>query len=416
MSFKKLGSVSKIRRGASPRPIDDPRYFGGEVGWVRISDVSASNKYLRKTTQYVSELGEKNSVRVNKGDLILSICGTVGKPIIIDIPACIHDGFVQVYDLNESNSEFLYYVLQHSEERLKGQGQSGTQTNLNTSIVGNLEIFHPSIEEQTAIAEVLGKIDSAIEKTNKLIEKQKRIKQGLMQDLLTKGIDEHGNIRNEKTHRFKDSPLGRIPEEWNACNIEEIKDFITSGSRGWAKYYSPEGDKFIRIGNLSREDVTPNLENLICVKPPNNSEGKRTSLQENDVLVSITADLGIIGIVPPNFGNSYINQHIALVRLDEKKICPKWVAYYLASNQGQHQFSLIGDSGAKAGMNLPTVGSLMVAKPTIEEQENICKLIDDNLLNIEQETKRKAKLNFIKKGLMQDLLTGKKSVNNLISE
>lgn len=98
MPIKKIGELAKVRRGASPRPIDDPKYFGGEVGWVRIVDVSASRKYLQTTSQYVSPLGESLSVRVDKGDLIMSIAGTVGRPILIDIPACIHDGFVHLYD------------------------------------------------------------------------------------------------------------------------------------------------------------------------------------------------------------------------------------------------------------------------------------------------------------------------------
>lgn len=219
---KKIGSFSKVRRGASPRPIDDPKYFGGDVGWVRIADVTASKKFLRKTTQYVSELGEKNSVRVDRGDLIMSICGTIGRPVIIDIPACIHDGFVQLYDIKDSDTEFLYYSLQFSEEALKAQGQSGTQTNLNTSIVSELEIFHPPREEQARIGAVLSCIDRAIEQAEALIAKQQRIKTGLMQDLLTKGIDAHGNIRSEAAHEFKDSPLGRIPKEWEARELDDI--------------------------------------------------------------------------------------------------------------------------------------------------------------------------------------------------
>jgi type I restriction enzyme, S subunit len=161
--FKRIGSFAKVRRGASPRPIDDPKYFGGKVGWVRIADVTASNKYLRTTTQYVSELGEKNSVRVDKGDLIMSICGTIGRPVIVDMPACIHDGFVQLYDIEDSDTEFLYYSLQFAEEALGAKGQSGTQTNLNTSIVSEFEVFHPPRREQESIASVLSCIDRAIQ-------------------------------------------------------------------------------------------------------------------------------------------------------------------------------------------------------------------------------------------------------------
>src|SRR5208337_5618771 len=96
--FKRICDFAKVRRGASPRPIDDPKWFGGETGCVRIVDVTRSGRYLRSTEQYLSPIGVSRSVRVDKGDLIMSICATIGRPVIIDMPACIHDGFVQFYD------------------------------------------------------------------------------------------------------------------------------------------------------------------------------------------------------------------------------------------------------------------------------------------------------------------------------
>jgi type I restriction enzyme S subunit len=103
----------------------------------------------------------------------------------------------------------------------------------------------PPLPEQQKIAEILETIDNAIEKTDKIIEKYKRIKQGLMQDLLTKGIDENGNIRDEKTHKFKDSPLGRIPEEWEVIRLGEVA-FITSSKRIYYNEYLTEGVPFFR--------------------------------------------------------------------------------------------------------------------------------------------------------------------------
>ena len=101
-NYHKISDFCDIRRGASPRPINDPRYFGGKVGWVRISDVTASRRFLRKTKQYLSPLGEANSVRVYPGDIVMSICGSVGCPIIVDMDACVHDGFVHFFNLKET--------------------------------------------------------------------------------------------------------------------------------------------------------------------------------------------------------------------------------------------------------------------------------------------------------------------------
>ena len=109
---KRIKMLTRVKRGASPRPIDNPIYFDeeGEFAWVRIADVTASERYLKNTTQRLSELGSSLSVKRYPDDFFLSIAGTVGKPIITKIKCCIHDGFVYFPDL-KINPEFLYYIF-----------------------------------------------------------------------------------------------------------------------------------------------------------------------------------------------------------------------------------------------------------------------------------------------------------------
>ena len=185
----RLGEVSKVKRGASPRPIDDPIFFteeGKGRAWVRIEDVMKSNKYLTETRQYLSKLGESKSVKVDVGDVVMSICATVGKPIIINIPACIHDGFVVFKNLSHKvDRHFLYYLITFKEKEIAKLGQIGTQGNLNSKIVSDFTIPLPPLSEQKRIAEILSQIDQAIEKEEKYKEKLERLKKGLMEDLLT---------------------------------------------------------------------------------------------------------------------------------------------------------------------------------------------------------------------------------------
>lgn len=185
----RLGEVSKVKRGASPRPIDDPIFFteeGKGRAWVRIEDVMESNKYLTETRQYLSKLGEAKSVKVDVGDVVMSICATIGKPIIINIPACIHDGFVVFKNLSyKVDRHFLYYLITFKEKEIAKLGQIGTQGNLNSKIVSNFLIPLPPLSEQKRIAEILSQIDQAIEKEEKYKQKLERLKKGLMEDLLT---------------------------------------------------------------------------------------------------------------------------------------------------------------------------------------------------------------------------------------
>lgn len=183
----KLGNFTDICRGASPRPIGDPKYFGDScVGWVRISDVTKSKLYLTKTTQYLSHEGESKSVRVYPGDLVMSICATVGKPIILAMDACIHDGFVLFSNFESTfNKKFLLYWLAENEGTFNNMGQPGTQVNLNTTLVGSLKSIIPTLDEQARIVKTIDRISDRISTEEKLLRKLLLKKHGLMQDLLT---------------------------------------------------------------------------------------------------------------------------------------------------------------------------------------------------------------------------------------
>jgi type I restriction enzyme, S subunit len=183
---KRLGELAKIQRGASPRPIDDPIWFddNSSVGWVRISDVTRSEIHLRETTQRLSALGVQHSRPVSRGTLIMSICATVGRPVITDIDVCIHDGFV-VFDNLNADILFIYYTLKFIERDWSRHGQTGSQMNLNTGLIIGTEINLPDLAEQNAIATVLSDMDTDIAALEHRRDKTCDLKQGMMQELLT---------------------------------------------------------------------------------------------------------------------------------------------------------------------------------------------------------------------------------------
>ena len=272
------------------------------------------------------------------------------------------------------SQDAIFYTLEHKDIQPFIVG--GTRTKLNQSVLRSITIQLPEREsEQTKIAEILSTVDQAIDQTEALIAKKQRIKTGLMQDLLTRGIDENGNLRSEETHEFKGSPLGRIPVEWDVRNINSMSDFVTSGARGWAQYYGDEGAVFLRIGNLTRDHINMRFDDTVFVRPPGSAEGLRTLVAPGDVLISVTADLGIIGVIPEGFGEGYVNQHIALVRISDPEVDQRFVGWFLQSRAGQAQFERHNESGAKAGLNLPTIRSLLVASPPLDEQRYIAKVL-----------------------------------------
>lgn len=315
------------------------------------------------------------------------------------------------------NQSFIFWSIVNKDIRKYIAG--GTRTKLTQGELRRIEINLPMEEEQKGIAEVLDTLDTAIHETEAIIAKLKAVKQGLLHDLLTRGIAANGELRPpqaEAPHLYRQSPLGWIPKEWEVVTLESLSKTVTSGSRDWARFYADSGALFVRIGNLTREHINFRYESTIYVRPPRNADGQRTRLESGDILISITADLGIVGVVPDGLGEAYINQHIALVRPDIDLVNSRFIGHYLAGPIAQTYISKLNDAGAKAGLNLPTIRGLVTAKPLRTEQDLIATRLDEIDNRIQNAIAESTKLRELKAGLMDDLLTGRVRVTPLLAE
>ncbi|WP_181324342.1 restriction endonuclease subunit S [Helicobacter pylori] len=183
----RLGNIAEIKRGASPRPIENPKWFctNSNVGWVRISDISKNSRFLYKTAQKLSKKGIEKSRLVKQNSLIMSMCATIGKPIITKIDTCIHDGFV-VFENPKIDLNYLYYFLCYIEKEWLESGQQGSQVNLNVDLIKNKEVFYPKdLNEQIAIANILSALDHYLHALDSLILKKESVKKALSFELLS---------------------------------------------------------------------------------------------------------------------------------------------------------------------------------------------------------------------------------------
>ena len=166
-----------------------------------------------------------------------------------------------------------------------------------------------------------------------------------------------------------------IPNGWSWCRLGNLSKFVTSGSRGWAKYYSQEGAIFVRMGNLSKAHYRLRLDQIQRVKLPSDQEGTRTRLETGDLLISITGDVGMLGLITENFGEAYINQHTAMVRpVDEMK--GRYLAELFRSPFAQNQFDA-PQRGIKNSFRLTDVTQFVVPLPPIDEQHRIVAKLDE---------------------------------------
>jgi type I restriction enzyme S subunit len=411
--FHSIGSFAKVRRGSSPRPINNPDFFGGTVGWVRISDVTQrNNKYLKQTQQYLSPLGESCSLRVDAGDLIMSICATVGKPMIVDIPACIHDGFVQIYDINNADVEYLYYLLQFHEKDFEKRGQPGTQVNLNTTIVENEVVFLPRFEQQQKIAKILSTVDNLIEKTQVLIDKYTAVKQGLMTDLFTRGIDltpgdNYGQLRPsvaEAPELYQKTVLGWVPKCWEVLPSEDLCDRICVGIVIQpTQYYVEYGVPTFRSANVREGGIEPN--NFVYISTESNALLAKSQIKAGDVLSVRTGYPGTSAVVPKEFSGS--NCIDILISSPNKRVLSEYLCEWINSEFGKGQVLRMQGGIAQQHFNVGDMKMLLVALPSKTEQIKIIAALDSVKNKIKTEEAIVDKYQVMKKGLMQDLLTGK---------
>ena len=165
------------------------------------------------------------------------------------------------------------------------------------------------------------------------------------------------------------------PKEWPIHQLMEYIEFLTSGSRGWAKYFTDDGEYFITIKNVKNCRIT--VDDVQHILPPDNAESKRTKVQEGDLLISITADLGRTGVVDREIAEhgGYINQHLTCIRFDKKQLNPLYVAYYMESDAGKMQFQAKNQSAVKAGLNFNSINSLRLMVPPLKLQNDFVKFV-----------------------------------------
>ena len=249
--------------------------------------------------------------------------------------------------------EYLYYVVRymHLEKYFTG----ATIPHIYFKDYKNEEFNLDTIDRQTEIVHILKKVENIMEFHRQELEK----------------LDEL--IKARFIEMFGDPIIN--PMGWSVSELSTYIQFLTSGSRGWAKYFANTGEYFITIKNVKNCRIT--LEDVQHVVPPNNAEAKRTRVQEGDLLISITADLGRTGVVSKEIADygGYINQHLTCIRLDQSAVRPLYVAYYMESDAGKRQFQAKNQSAVKAGLNFNSINSLRIMLPPVELQDAFIRFV-----------------------------------------
>jgi len=230
-----LGKLVDIRRGASPRPVMDPKYFGGSIPWIKIGDATATpSRFIDSTKEFVTEAGKDKSVFLTKGSLVFSNSGSAAIPFILGMDGCIHDGWISFSNYNGINKLFLFYWLKTNTKYIRNLATGSVFINLNTTMVKDFKILLPSIEEQQHIAQILGSFDDKIElnlEINKTLEE-------MAIAFYKEWFVDFGPFKDGE---FVDLELGPIPKGWE---IISLSDIVQINNKSYKPFNYPENEFF----------------------------------------------------------------------------------------------------------------------------------------------------------------------------
>ena len=332
------------------------------------------------------------SARVEDGDTILLWDGSNAGEVLYARAGILASTMSRASHAGRFDDAYFFYALKQWEPHLKGQTSGSGIPHIDKEIFGNLAITEFDLREQSKIAEVLSTVDRALEQTEALIAKHQRIKTGLMQDLLTRGIDEHGNLRSEETHEFKDSPLGRIPVEWEVATVDQIASITT-------------GDK-------DTQDADPSAKYPFFVR---SQTVEKISSYSFDGEAVLTAGDGVgTGKVFHYFNGRFdFHQRVYCIH----SFTGDMLGYYFFCQFQTHFMARVTQFSAKGSVDSVRrhmIAKMLVPTPGRDEQVQVVNILRSSANSIDDHTSALRKLRHLKAGLMRDLLTGDRRVTALL--
>ena len=374
--WTRLGNVAQWGSGGTPSR-KNPSFYEGDIPWIKTGELN--EEYIYDTEEHISkEALEKSSAKIFPvNTVVLAMYGaTIGKVGILGVPATTNQACACGVCSKGIKFAFLAKFLQSQKQSFIMKGKGGAQPNISQQIIKNHPIALPPLAEQSRI---VARIESLFAKLDEAKEKIQEVLDGA--DLRRAAIL-HQAFTGKLTEKWRKE--NGVADKWIETSSAKLFEYVTSGSRGWAQYYSSDGAIFLRMGNLNHGTIDLDLNDIQYVSLPDKTEGQRSRVKKGDILISITADVGMVACIKTDMEEAYINQHVALARPVEE-VYSEFIAWYFVSDVGLKQLQNMQRGATKVGLTLKDIKSVKLKMPQIEEQQEIVRLLD-NLLSREQST------------------------------
>ena len=359
-NYKKLGDVCIVERGGSPRPIDDYITDNPDgINWIKIGDTNDESMFITQTAQKILPEGMKKSRYVRPGDFLLSNSMSFGRPYILKIDGCIHDGWLVLRDKeNVFDKRFLYYYLSSKStyQKFKMMAVGGVVNNLNSEMVRGVNVPIPCKNEQVKIADVLDKISRIIAHKKKELVK--------LDDL----------IKARFVEMFGE-PIAN-PKRWSVKCLKELSSLITNGTtpKGGSENYVKHGIMFLRSQNVWRNRIE--LDDVAFIDESTHNNMKKSSLHHKDILITKTgrintenSSLGRAALFLGADNSANINGHVYLVRLNGT-VVPEFVTTILTGEAYRKYIRKVCVGGIdKRQINVEQVEEFPIILPPIDLQK-----------------------------------------------
>lgn len=408
-----IGTFVAAQVGGGTPSRQNPGYWNGPIPWASVKDFDEGQIELTETDEYVTQQGLTSSATnlIPANTPIVCTRMAVGRVAVAPMDVAINQDLKALFPTTSTDTRYLLRLADYAKPRAEAVSVGSTVKGIKVADYLNIRVPLAPPPHQSKIAEILDTLDAAIRGTEVVVAKLKAIKQGLLHDLLTRGVDANGNLRPPKQvapDLYKQTPLGWLPKQWSQPALEDVTS--TSICYGIVQVFSfvDNGVPVLAIRDLLGDYQTGihRTARHIDAKYP------RSRVKPGDVLLSIKGTIGRVGVVPEHFTGN-ISRDIGLLR-PNNLVKSSYLSLLLRSNLGQQLLADTQVGTTRAELSIAPLKRLRIPLPPMEEQISIAERVGSLDERLQDETEMLSKLRLQKSGLMDDLLTGRTPVTVLL--
>lgn len=388
----KLGTLAEIVRGASPRPIQDSKWFDNtsDVGWLRISDVTEQNGRIYKLEQKLSKAGQEKTRVLRKPHLLLNIAATVGKPVVNYVNTGVHDGFL-IFLNPLFDREFMFQWLEMFTPKWQKYGQPGSQLNLNSELVRNQELRMPSTNEQEKIGMLFKYLDDTITLHQRKLDQLKKLKKAYLHAMFVS--------MNTKKNKVPKLRFTDFEGDWELCKLGQVANYRRGsfpqpyGNKEW--YDGENSMPFVQVVDVGDnlrlvEDTKQKISEL--------AQPKSVFVKEGKVVVTLQGSIGRVAITQYP---AYVDRTLLIFESYKAEMDEYYFAYVIQQLFEYEKTRAPG--GTIKTVTKEALSDFTISFPSIEEQKKLGKFFEqlDDTITLHQN--KLEQLNELKKSYLQNM-------------